>query len=923
MKTSLIPRPLLLGAMYLLVSIGIVQASTVVVPSDEEMIIGARAIVRGVVLSSVSGYDDQHQGIFTYTTLQVHQVLKGSISTREIVIKEPGGIVGTRGSTLFGIPQFTPREEVLLYLDTWPDGSLRVYHWFLGKFRITRDERTGEMMVAREQVHERVTVLGQSQRGLVTNQSDLASYLERTLTRIAELTASSLQHEARFYGGMPVLSLPVEVASLDHLRLSPQFTFLNPYQPQRWFEPDEGRPVEFRINPVGMPNARMVEDIFAAMAIWSSIPGASIRLSVGGYTGTCGLTTNDGENTISFNNCDRYSAFSPPANGGCAGVLAAAGISNFDTSQRKEVNGIAFFRAIEGNVSFNPHASCFFNDACNVREIASHEFGHALGLGHSQDSKASLYAFAHFDGRCGSLRADDEAGARFLYPQRAGAVVPTPVISTSSLPTGQSGLTYDQPIVVTGGTPPYRWQVFTGALPTGIALTSNGFLRGLPAETGQFRFVIEVTDSVGGRTARDLQLVVTSRPEGPRPTPVVPVTGLQFYALAAPVRWFDTRSREAACQSSRSTVSSGGTLRIPGVGSCLNARIPETAQVLVGHATVQNLGRTSGEYQLLPAGQARGTVGRIGIGAFQIKTTSFMVPLNAEGALEIFATSQIHVVLEVVGYFAPPGPGGLYYYPLPNSVRFLETQPGASACVSHSSPLGTGGTHVERVSVNCLGASIPSTARAFLGNMTVTNVSPSIGTITLFPALVARPQVVHLQLPAWETASSHVIVGLSPGALFSTYSSTRMNLTLDLSGYFSPEAVDRNGQGLLYYPLASAFRLFETQGGSGACLTQNRPLMANQEVTVQGRLTCGGATIPAEAVALSGMAGTLVSSPDSGAVTLYPADQNRPRTISLLTQGGTFPTNGFVVRLSRLGEFRIVADSSTDFSIEVGGYFAP
>jgi len=99
--------------------------------------------------------------------------------------------------------------------------------------------------------------------------------------------------------------------------------------------------------------------------------------------------------------------------------------------------------------------------------------------------------------------------------------------------------------------------------------------------------------------------------------------------------------------------------------------------------------------------------------------------------------------------------------------------------------------------------------------------------------------------------------------------------------------------------------------------------MANQEVTVQGRLTCGGATIPAEAVALSGMAGTLVSSPDAGAVTLYSADQNRPRTISLLTQGGAFPTNGFVVRLSRLGEFRIVADSSTDFSIEVGGYFAP
>jgi hypothetical protein len=35
----------------------------------------------------------------------------------------------------FGVPQFTVDEQVLLYLDTWQDGSLRVYQWFMGKFQ--------------------------------------------------------------------------------------------------------------------------------------------------------------------------------------------------------------------------------------------------------------------------------------------------------------------------------------------------------------------------------------------------------------------------------------------------------------------------------------------------------------------------------------------------------------------------------------------------------------------------------------------------------------------------------------------------------------------------------------------------------------------------------------------------------------------
>ena len=87
-------------------------ASTAVVPSDDSMIIGARVIVRAKVLSVGSAVDQDR--IFTYTSLKIREVLKGKLAERKIVIKERGGIVADRGSVVFGTPQFTPDEEVIL-----------------------------------------------------------------------------------------------------------------------------------------------------------------------------------------------------------------------------------------------------------------------------------------------------------------------------------------------------------------------------------------------------------------------------------------------------------------------------------------------------------------------------------------------------------------------------------------------------------------------------------------------------------------------------------------------------------------------------------------------------------------------------------------------------------------------------------------
>ena len=58
-------------------------ATTVIIPSDEEMLVGARAVLRGQVTAVTCAYDETHRGIYTYITLNVAEVIKGNLNKGE------------------------------------------------------------------------------------------------------------------------------------------------------------------------------------------------------------------------------------------------------------------------------------------------------------------------------------------------------------------------------------------------------------------------------------------------------------------------------------------------------------------------------------------------------------------------------------------------------------------------------------------------------------------------------------------------------------------------------------------------------------------------------------------------------------------------------------------------------------------------
>jgi len=96
----------------------------------------------------------------------------------------------------------------------------------------------------------------------------------------------------------------------------------------------------------------------------------------------------------------------------------------------------------------------------------------------------------------------------------AGGSSGPPVITTTSLPDGIVGGTYNQPLSVTGGQPAYSWMLTPGslALPGGLDLSTGGIISGTPTNAPfggtNYYFSVRVTDSAAATADQGLSLTI-------------------------------------------------------------------------------------------------------------------------------------------------------------------------------------------------------------------------------------------------------------------------------------------------------------------------------------------------------------------------------------------------------------------------------
>lgn len=392
-------------------------ATSAILLTDEQLITSSRVILLGDVLSTRAQWDPSHTSINTYVKVHVSRLLKGQLQGEQIVFKQLGGTVGNESTHIFGAPAYKAADRVLLFLDTAPDGTLRVAHLFMGKYDIVDDPQTNESRVERNIDKGSVNILGVQEGPDITNTATLARFTKKIRKVLRTNTADVAGYDAK-YAAVPIVETPPEYIDNQNDESQPDLSAQYALFGYRWFEPDSHQPVIYRVNQTGAPIAGGgVNEINQALAAWTNVQTTSLVLQNGGSTTAFGFRQ-DGVTAISFN--DPLNEMTDPV--GCSGILAIGGYSSAG-GPTVVIGGQTFGRIYEGDVVFNNNFQCFLGISANLAEVATHEIGHSIGFDHSADGAAIMYASAHGNGRGPTLGSDDIAAVSFLYPGSKSTVV--------------------------------------------------------------------------------------------------------------------------------------------------------------------------------------------------------------------------------------------------------------------------------------------------------------------------------------------------------------------------------------------------------------------------------------------------------------------------------------------------------------------
>ena len=392
-------------------------ATTIVMPTDEQLVDKAALIVSGTVVSSTPV--DREGAIWTETKVAVARTIKGT-AAETIAIHEPGGMIGDRITRVYGAAEFTQGERVLLFLNPSNDGY-RVVDLFAGKFGEGKT-LDGRRIWMRANDAE-VTLLDHDFAPIPTNnvQREAAGFEHFVHERLAGRAA------ARNYG----LENPA-LAPETTARVKSNFTLMNEGQTTRWFAFDNGGSTAWYYGGTqpGFSGGGITE-MQTAMAVWVNYSAARIRYVYAGplTVQQRGTRARNNVNEVLFNDpLGEIDGSWSSSTGGVVGLGGYNGLASskpftapFQADPMHPAGQTTAVEIIEANLVIQDNVSPSNGISSKILgEIIAHEFGHTLGIGHSGSPSALMYATVTSLGP--SLRDDDMVAARWLYPN--GNVTP-------------------------------------------------------------------------------------------------------------------------------------------------------------------------------------------------------------------------------------------------------------------------------------------------------------------------------------------------------------------------------------------------------------------------------------------------------------------------------------------------------------------
>ncbi len=381
---------------------------------------------------------------------------------------------------------------------------------------------------------------------------------------------------------------------------------------------------------------------------------------------------------------------------------------------------------------------------------------------------------------------------------------------------------------------------------------------------------------------------------GKFPAPASP-SGLAFYPLP-PCRVLDTRwpagpfgGPSLAANSSRVVPVLASSCAVPAAAQAYSVNVTVVPSAPLGFLTVW------------PAGQTLPLVSTLNSTDGAVVANAAIVPAGSNGDINLNASSPTDVVIDITGYFAPPGTLGLAFYPV-TPCRVADTRADQMMDVAEVRAFTVSGT-----------CNIPATAQAYSLNITAVPPGP-LQYLTLWPTGQQQPWVSTLNSDGRVVANAAIVPAGSNGTV-SIFTSDPSHVVMDINGYFAPAG---GPSALYFYPLTPC-RAADTRTGQGFPAPYGPPsLAANSSRVFLLGYTCGP---PPTALAYS-LNLTVVPAAPLSYLTAWPLGITQPYVSTLNSPFGRVVANAAIVPAGSNGGISIFVTDQTDLIIDTNGYFA-
>jgi uncharacterized repeat protein (TIGR03803 family) len=187
-------------------------------------------------------------------------------------------------------------------------------------------------------------------------------------------------------------------------------------------------------------------------------------------------------------------------------------------------------------------------------------------------------------------------------------------------------------------------------------------------------------------------------------------------------------------------------------------------------------GHPVGYLTVWPTGQSQPLVSTLNDQTGTIVANAAIVPAGTGGDISVYSTHDTQLVIDINGYFAAAGPGGLSLYGV-QPCRVIDTRK-----VGSGQPFS--GILTPPVDVVDTGCGTSSLAQAYVFNATVVPTG-ALGYLTLWPDGTGQPVVSTLNAFDGALTNNMAIVPTNNGKV-DAFANGLTQLILDISSYFAP-----------------------------------------------------------------------------------------------------------------------------------------